>query len=508
MSGTERVRQVNKEIARAVTVIGLVVAVGCEPQRAMEVGGPKSQSSTLERADQLAPFYGVDNPNRIAGRFIVRFAPGVDVSATVAEIAREHRIKVLHVFRALGGFWGEVPDQAIEELRRDRRVKSIEADISMEISGVGDTTQFGSVNSDLDRMDQRNLPLNGTYEWSTTGAGVRIWIVDNGVNKADTSIIGRVDTTLFIDPDNQGPFVNCGPASNGIDNHGTLMAVAAAGTRTGPARKATINVARVNSTQCKDISMGAASAAIELIALVSPRPAVINYSSAGNCFGPLCGPTVDDAVEFAYAAGITVVVSAGNGSAPACTYTPAHVGVAITVAGSNPVNDVHNSSSNFGSCVDLYAASEALGTSGAAARVSGVAALHLQLYPAYTPANVASVILASATSGALAVPPGSPNLLLYSRRPTFNATIAGPSTVGPYSSCSWTAEKSGGQPPYSVQWKRDGVLVSTGDTYSVFPAGFSGFLLEMTAVDGVGRTVFTPKSIYIDPSDPSFVCTP
>lgn len=139
---------------------------------------------------------------------------------------------------------------------------------------------------------------------------------------------------------------------------------------------------------------------------------------------------------------------------------------------------------------------------------SGVAALQLQLYPASSPAAVLSAILEKATIGALfALPSGSPNKLLYSRQPDLTTLIVGPSLVGPESYCSWSAMKFGGQPPYSFQWKRNGVFVTSDVSYSVAPAGSADFTLELYATDGVGRTYFTTKAIAIDPSNTSFSCT-
>jgi hypothetical protein len=55
-----------------------------------------------------------------------------------------------------------------------------------------------------------------------------------------------------------------------------------------------------------------------------------------------------------------------------------------------------------------------MGTSGAAALTSGVAALHLQLYPTAGAATVNAAILDRATNGAVfTLPSGTPNKRLY-----------------------------------------------------------------------------------------------
>ena len=60
------------------------------------------------------------------------------------------------------------------------------------------------------------------------------------------------------------------------------------------------------------------------------------------------------AVNNAVAAGITMVVAAGNESTDACSKSPASAGSAITV-GSTTSSDDPSSFSNYGQCVDVWA---------------------------------------------------------------------------------------------------------------------------------------------------------
>jgi subtilisin family serine protease len=387
-------------------------------------------------------------------------------------------------------------------------VRYIEADAAMTLQGVGDTTQLFPEGA-LDRMDQRSLPLNQAYEWSVVGSGVHVWIVDNGINASDTEFASRVSTNPSFTFNGQNSYQPCP-----TDNHGTLMARAAVGRTVGVARNAILHSARVNETSdCRDISTGAASAALELIADFSPRPAVANLSFSRDCFSIFCGFTVDDAAEYAHDHGVVVVAAAGNGhnlqAQDACGYSPAHVNRILTVSASGYNTDTLPDYANYGGCVDLFAPiNDGGGTSTATAYVSGAAALLLQLYPTASPTSVAAAILSNATTGALSgLPSGSPNRLLYSKQPVLSVSIVGPSTVGPDNYCVWNAVLAGGQPPYSVQWKRDGVLVAPGMSYSVSPAGSAGFSLEFFVTDGVGRTQFTTKSVSIDFTDYSFMCS-
>src|ERR1700712_2983060 len=45
--------------------------------------------------------------------------------------------------------------------------------------------------SGLDRIDQRTFPLDERYVYNYTGAGVNVYVVDDGVNAADPEFGGR-----------------------------------------------------------------------------------------------------------------------------------------------------------------------------------------------------------------------------------------------------------------------------------------------------------------------------
>jgi subtilisin family serine protease len=60
----------------------------------------------------------------------------------------------------------------------------------------GSTTEQMDANGDpwgLDRIDQRALPLSGTYTYTSTGAGVHVYMIDTGIWTQHPEFGGRAD---------------------------------------------------------------------------------------------------------------------------------------------------------------------------------------------------------------------------------------------------------------------------------------------------------------------------
>jgi subtilisin family serine protease len=335
------------------------------------------------------------------------------IAAYVADdMASRYGGKLNHVYKnALNGFSAQMTEAQAEVLRQDFRVKFVEEDGPVHAT----TTQNGATWG-LDRIDQRDRPLNGTYTYTPTGAGVHAYIIDTGIRVTHTQFGTRASVA----------FDSIGDGQNGNDcnGHGTHVAGTVGGSTYGVAKGVTLHAVRV--LDCNgDGTDSTVIAGVDWVTANRVTPAVANMSLGGGASSAL-----DTAVQNSINAGVTYAIAAGNDyGIDACTESPGRVAAALTVGSSTSV-DGKSDFSNIGTCVDLFAPGSSItsawntsntatntisGTSMATPHVTGVAALYLQNNSSASPATVADAIITTATTGHLTgIGTGSPNRLLYS----------------------------------------------------------------------------------------------
>ncbi|HLO32542.1 MAG TPA: S8 family serine peptidase [Anaerolineales bacterium] len=363
-----------------------------------------------------APILGADSSTAIPGRYIIVFQPGTpaaEVSAA-AENARGRGGQVDFVYEAaLVGFAGSFPEPALAGLSHNPNVAFIEADQEITLDTSQSPATWG-----LDRIDQRKLPLNNTYNYNYKGTGVTAYIIDTGIRISHTEFGGRASYGYdFVDGDS---------TANDCNGHGTHVAGTVGGSTYGVAKGVSLVAVRVLNCSGSGTTSGVIAGINWVTSKHTTGKAVANMSLGGGASSSL-----DTAVRNSIADGIVYAVAAGNSNANACNYSPARVGEAITV-GATTSTDTRASYSNKGSCLDLFAPGSSItsawytsntatatlsGTSMATPHVAGVAALYLQGHSA-SPSQVRNAIVGAATQNVVtSAGTGSPNLLLYSLIP-------------------------------------------------------------------------------------------
>ncbi len=347
----------------------------------------------------------------IPGQYVVVFRnDGNDLEATAKAIAGRHKGKVRRTYRDLRAMAVELPDSAVAALRRDPSVEYVEQNQVVRVTAEP-TLQPGAT-AGIDRIDQRSLPLSGTYSYVADGTGVRAYILDSGLNFGHADFAGRA--VLGLDAIGTGG-VDC-------NGHGTHVAGTVGGTTYGVAKK--VQLVAVRILDCN--GTGNIFSVLDGITWVTNNrvlPAVANMS-VGTGFSSI----INQAVAQSIAAGVSYVVAAGNSASDACSFSPSSEPRTLTVAASGP-DDLFAAFSNRGSCVDLVApgvgitsdwigsagATQVLsGTSMASPHVAGAVALYLSTHTGATPGEVEFAIPSNATQGALTgVPFGTRNALVY-----------------------------------------------------------------------------------------------
>lgn len=310
---------------------------------------------------------------------------------------------------AITGYSARMSEDQAFRLSHDPRVRFVEEDSVVEATVTQNNAPWA-----LDRIGQRDLPLNGIYSYTTTGAGVNVYIIDTGIRRTHTQFGGRA----FVGFDAIGD----GQNTNDCNGHGTHVSGSVGGSTYGVAKGVRLFAVRVLNCSGSGSNSGVI-AGVNWVTSNHIDPAVANMSLGGGASSAL-----DTAVNNSINAGVTYAVSAGNSNTNAANSSPARVAAAITV-GSSTINDARSSFSNFGSVVDIFAPGSSIisawrtsdtatatlsGTSMASPHVAGVAARFLQSNPTASPATVRNEIVAQATLNRLSgIPTGTANRLLF-----------------------------------------------------------------------------------------------
>lgn len=261
----------------------------------------------------------------------------------------------------------------------------------------------------LARLNDGDALNNQSFAYPETTQPVRLYLIDSPVAHLGTWFAQNPKLTL---EETFGIGGNVAPSSY---EHGTKMLSLIAGPSTGAAAGTPIRLVAYNDYPLSESGASvirmteAIYQAVEYQVEHPGLPGVICLASGTQ--NPASSPSLRTAVEQALAAGITVVVSAGNAGQDAGLYVPSAYGTldGVICVGASDANNIHLPTSNKGSAVDLYAPGYQVrcinhlspqsgtfgsmnGTSPATALTAAAAIIELSKNPALTPAQVEAVL--------------------------------------------------------------------------------------------------------------------
>lgn len=357
------------------------------------------------------------NERAIAGQYIVVLNENVDDAHGAARaLTARFGGRAGHVYsEAIKGFSVRIPEALARLLASDPSVAYVEEDGVVEAV----TTQSGATWG-IDRIDQRTLPLSGTFSYTNTGTGVKAYIIDTGIRTTHSEFGGRaIHGRDTVDNDNDATDCN---------GHGTHVAGTVGGATYGVAKGVTLVAVRVLACNGSGTTAGVI-AGIDWVTAdhAAGAPAVANMSLGGGASSAL-----DTAVKNSIADGVSYAIAAGNGNIigiaqDACKTSPARVPEAMTISATDKT-DKKASFANFGACVDWFAPGVGItsawidsdtatktisGTSMATPHTAGVAALFLEDNTTATPAQVRDALFTKTTKGIVTSSKTTNNHLLF-----------------------------------------------------------------------------------------------
>ena len=184
-----------------------------------------------------APVLGADEPNAVANDYIVVLRDnkmdGSTIRTTASSLTSKHSGRVNHVYaKALRGFAATLSPKQARRLAADPAVAYVEQDSLVKASRPQTPTpSFG-----LDRVDQRDLPLNTTYAFPNVAANVHAYIIDTGIRFTHVDFGGRA-TSGFDAVD--------GGSADDCNGHGTHVSGTVGGTTFGLAKRVQLVAVRV-----------------------------------------------------------------------------------------------------------------------------------------------------------------------------------------------------------------------------------------------------------------------
>lgn len=256
----------------------------------------------------------------------------------LADMAEEYNGKVVQFYaNALPGMALQMSETNMKRLAQHPNVKYIDQDAIVRKDQV--PPSWG-----LDRVDQRELPLDNTpFSPRNDGSGVRAYVIDTGIFILHEEFEGRAEWGANFVNDN---------IDDDCDGHGTHVSGTIAGKTFGVGRKTNLVAVKVLGCTGSGTTSGVIGGVEWAMTDANAHPE--SKATANMSLGGSYSQALNDAVGEMVDSGVITSVSAGNSDTDACTQSPAAEPRVITVA-STTITDTRSYFSNYGTCVDIFA---------------------------------------------------------------------------------------------------------------------------------------------------------
>ncbi|KAL1914237.1 uncharacterized protein VTP21DRAFT_9077 [Calcarisporiella thermophila] len=309
------------------------------------IAGPegKKNNDTATPDNNLAPIKDPKGSKVVEGSYIVVYKSDATLpKSDVTSQAIKKGLKRTYNFKGFKGFSGKFDDETLNKIRADPAVAFVERDGIMSINAeVQNGAPWGLAR--ISHREKLNTNTQDKFIYDVNGGqGVTAYVIDTGILTNHPEFEGRArwGATFADDGDEDG------------NGHGTHVAGTIGSKTYGVAKKVKLVAVKVLGSDGtgynSDIIAGINWAANDQ--KKNPK----NKSVANLSLGGTASDAVDNAVKGAVAAGLHVVVAAGNSNSDACKFSPARESTSITVGGSD-INDAKYKSGNYGKCVDIIA---------------------------------------------------------------------------------------------------------------------------------------------------------
>jgi subtilisin family serine protease len=345
--------------------------------------------------------------------YLVVLDDAADPAAVASELGVRHGLALGHVYRhALRGFAAKIPPHRLAAIRNDPRVAFVQPDRVVRLAAQ-------TLPTGIDRVDADRSPtarIDGLDE----RVDVDVAVLDTGIARdhPELNVVGGKACVGGSSDDQHGHGTHVAGTIGALDNRSGVVGVAP-GARLWAVRVLDRRgLGTTASVVCGLDFVTANARTIRVANLSLSGPG----SDDGDC-GDRSGDALHRAVCRAAAAGVTIVVAAGNDGADAKDSVPAAYDEVITVSAladsdgqpgglgastSYGADDTFATFSNYGADVDLAAPGVNVlstyrgkryatlsGTSMASPHVAGAAALYLARNPGATPAEVRAALIAA-----------------------------------------------------------------------------------------------------------------